>query len=318
MSDAEMGKRVMITGIGGFVGPYLAGEMLRNGYEVCGTYFAEKPSIEGIPDSMLRAADITKKEEIRSALEEFQPDYVVHLAAMSDAGESFRNRELYNKVNVEGTRNIYEALSEAGLKAKVLLAGSSHEYGIPLKIPITEDHPLNPNNPYGESKVEAERVARQHPQIKTVFARSFNHTGPGQPPNFVLPSFAHQIAMIESGKQEPVIRVGNIDAKRDFLDVRDVVRAYRLLLQKGREGEAYNVCSGESHRISDLLVEMIGMSRADIKIMRDEEKLRPVDIPELRGDNSKLKGETGWQQEISIDETMRDLLDYWRKKVSEE
>ena len=307
-------KRVLVTGSQGFVGPYLLDELATHGYEVAGLDRDRVAEPEG--RSLFFDADLRDPAALWMAVEAFQPDGVVHLAAISDVALSFKNPESVREGNVTGTENLFQAVLGVGGASRMLLVGSAYEYGIPETLPIVEDHPLRPGNPYAESKVEAERIALSHGEaIDVLIARSFNHTGPGQTEEFVLSSFAAQIARIERGRQDPVISVGNIEVERDFLDVRDVARAYRLLLEKGRSGAAYNVSSGVAHRISDLLDQLIGLGRTEIEVVSDADRLRPVELPVLQGSHERLTADTGWRPEIEMTETLENLLGYWRERV---
>ncbi len=302
--------RALITGIEGFVGPYLAAELLGAGYQVAGAHFAACPPLEGV--TRLYKADVRRKEELRAVLAQAGPDVVFHLAALSDAGASFANARAFMDVNAGGTAALLEAIQEEGLGSRVLLAGSAHEYGIPVALPVREDHPLVANSPYGVSKVEAERIARRFPD-RVLMTRSFNHTGPGQPSNFVLSSFARQIARIASGAQAPRIIVGDTSVERDFLDVRDVVRAYRLLVERGVPGEAYNVCSGKGYVLERLLRTMGELAGIRFETASDTARIRPSEIPALIGNNSKLAAATGWTPAVALETTLRDMIEWWRR-----
>ncbi len=305
-------SEVLVTGIGGFVGPYVLDELSGHDWRVSGTYLKQAPQLTGL--AQLLQADLRDRRALVRALEALRPSAIVHLAAISDVALAFKAPDLVREVNVSGTHNLLQAVREVCGECRVLLAGSAYEYGLPQCLPITEEHPLRPDNPYAASKVEAEEMAREFAdELDIIFARSFNHTGAGQTESFALSSFAAQIARIERGQQAPVISVGNLEARRDFLDVRDVARAYRLLLERGERGAAYNVCSGTAYRIKDLLDELISLASCQIEVRTDEDRLRPSDLPVMQGSHEKLTNHTGWSPMIDMHETLRGLLDYWRQ-----
>jgi GDP-4-dehydro-6-deoxy-D-mannose reductase len=305
-----------ITGIEGFVGHYLAHELSAAGWKVSGSYFDDK-SAAGLEGCRLFPLDLAGGGDIDKTLADTESDIVYHLAAQSSAALSFRNPRLTFEVNVIGTVNLLEAVRRLGKKPRFILVSSCEVYGPnPDQRPLEESRPFNPKSPYAVSKAAQELVCRQYLEswdLDVVFIRPFPHLGPGQSDNFALPSFARQIAEIEAGKMEPVVRVGNLEARRDFSDVRDVVRAYRLLGEKGRSGQAYNVCTGRAVSVREALEAMLAMSRVSIKIEQDPERLRPSDTPLLLGNNRKLVEETGWAPEHRIEDSLRNLLDYWRR-----
>ncbi|HEX7241410.1 MAG TPA: GDP-mannose 4,6-dehydratase, partial [Longimicrobiaceae bacterium] len=242
-----------------------------------------------------------------------RPDSVYHLAGQASVADSFSRPLDTWDVNATGTLRLVCALAEGGFRdTRVLLAGSAEVYGnVPEgEQPISERHPIRPATPYAASKAAAEMVALQAsategPQV--VIARSFNHTGPGQDSRFALPSFAHQLVGVRAGRCDPTLHVGNLTVRRDILDVRDVVRAYRCLVEKGRAGEAYNVCSGEAHPLREMVEEMIELSETGARIEVDSERFRPVDLPLLVGDGSRMRA-LGWSPEIPLRRTLSDLL----------
>jgi GDP-4-dehydro-6-deoxy-D-mannose reductase len=301
--------KALITGIDGFVGPYLEKFLISNDIRTFGTFLQSN-----IQKENHFQMDITNKEEVFNIIKKISPDLIFHLAGFSSVSRSFEQPDLCRKINVEGTRNILDAVVKLKLNTKIIVVSSSEVYGTPLSTPMKENHPLNPSSPYGRSRVEQESVCADYVKKYNIFivvSRSFNHTGPGQQPFFVVPGFAKQIVDIEKGKQQN-IKVGNLEAVRDFTDVRDVVRAYYLLATKGRKGEVYNVCSGNGYLISWILKTLLGLSKVKIAVEKDPEKLRPSDIPVLQGDNSKLTEETGWKPEIDFKKTLKDVLDYFR------
>lgn len=312
--------RVLVTGAAGFVGQHLVRELLGAGLPVVGaTHTGDPPAGETLTDEERGRVcwvplDVTSGPSVAAAVDRSAPDFVYHLAGQSSVGDSFsRPLETWD-VNATGTLRLVCALAKAtGGRTRVLLASSADVYGrVPEEEqPIPEERPVRPASPYAASKAAAEMAARQAtatggPQV--VVARSFNHTGPGHDPRFALPSFAHQLAAMRDGAREPVLRVGNLAVRRDLLDVRDVVRAYRLLAERGEPGETYNVCSGNAYELRELVEELIEISGTGARVEVDEERFRPVDLPLLVGDGSRLRA-LGWAPEIPIRRTLSDLLD---------
>ncbi|MBD3203448.1 NAD-dependent epimerase/dehydratase family protein [Candidatus Woesearchaeota archaeon] len=297
--------RAIITGSEGFVGPFLIKELLENGYDIVGTYHSEVT--RAVAPAKYIKLNILDKDKVRTIFDAVNPDVVFHLAAVSDVGFSRKNPELTKKVNILGTENV---LSSAK-KAKKLIISSAHVYGIPEKIPIKEDDPVSPNSPYAESKLKAEKIGKNY---NAFIARSFNHIGPGQTDKFVASAFAKQIAELEKNN-ENTIKVGNLEAKRDFTDVRDVVKAYRLIIEKASSKEIYNVCSGKAYSIQKMLDLLLEMSNKKIIVEQDPERMRKSDIPILKGDYTKLKKATGWEPEISFRQSLKDILEFWRANI---
>lgn len=304
--------KVLITGIDGFVAPHLA-RLLCNKHSVYGTYFIEpKNRIENI---VYRKMDIIDQKQVSDIISEIMPDIIYHLAGLGSVSESWKNPEMAFKANADGTRNLLESVAKAKIHPRILIISSAEVYGNPVYLPMDEKHPLNPQSPYGISKLQLERNAANYPELPIILARSFNHTGPGQTSTFVCSAFAQQIAKIEKGQLEPVILHGNLSLKRDFSDVRDIVRAYEALIEKGKSGEAYNVCSGKLFTLAYILDTLISFSSKEIKKSLDSSRLRKDDIPVLYGDNSKLVNTTSWQPEIDFKQTLKDLLAYWRENT---
>jgi GDP-4-dehydro-6-deoxy-D-mannose reductase len=308
--------RALVTGAGGFVGGHLLRALLAEGHEV----FAGTPEAEPHDRELSGAAwlqlDVTHAESVRAAVEEARPEVVYHLAGQASVSGSFADPLGTWDVNATGTLRLAEALP-AG--ARLLLASSAEVYGdVPEgEQPIREDRPPRPSSPYGGSKAAAEVAALQATLAggaQAVIARSFNHTGPGQDARFAIPGFARQLARIAAGEAEPVIRVGNLEARRDLLDVRDVVRAYRLLAERGEPGAAYNVCSGRARSIREVLDELVEISGVDARVEVDPRRVRPVDLPLLQGDPSRL-GALGWAPEVPLRRTLADLLEHERRAV---
>lgn len=323
MAQETVKTSVLITGALGFVGRYLYGELAESGYEVwasdlaCLCENAEPP----FDSDKVRACDVTKTEGTLTLLRELTPDAIVHLAAQSSSSKAFKHPKETFVTNALGTLNVFEGVRSACPGCTVLVVGSADAYGPqPGETSLGEDSPFFPVSPYALSKAVQDLIGLQYWRghgIRAFRTRSFNHTGPGQTTTFALPSFASQIAAVEAGRSEPVIEAGNLDVVRDFLDVRDVVRAYRLILERGEPGEAYNICSGKPIRMEKLLELLVSFSRTKIAVRKVQSRMRPADIPYLVGDNSKLKAHTGWQPHYEIEQTLSELLTYWRARVKE-
>ena len=321
MADTE---KALITGITGFVGSHLAELLLSKGFEVYGIkrWRSKTENIEHIMDQLnLKEADMRDGHSIYNVIEDVKPELIFHLAAQSFVPTSWQAPADTMVTNAVGTLNLLEAVRKLDIDPVIQIAGSSEEYGLvlPDEVPIKETNPLRPLSPYGVSKVAADRLGYQYHRsygMKIVITRSFNHTGPRRGEVFVTSNFAKQIAEIEKGAREPLIRVGNLEAQRDFSDVRDVVRAYFLSTQKCDYGESYNICSGKAWVIKDLLDKLLEISEVkDIKLEQDQTRMRPSDVQILRGDCSKIMEKTGWKPEIPFEKTLTDLRDYWRERL---
>lgn len=315
--------RVLITGITGFAGSHLADHCLeRGGMDVYGIirWRSRTENIEHLQDKIkLLECDLRDATSTRDVIEEIRPDHIFHLAAQSFVPTSWRAPTECLVTNVIGQLNIFEAMRKINLKARIQIACSSEEYGMVYdnEVPVTEEQPLRPLSPYGVSKVGQDVLGYQYfmsYKMDIVRTRGFNHTGPRRAPVFVVSDFAKQIADIEKGLKEPVLYVGNLDAERDFTDVRDIVRAYYLSLEKGKSGEVYNLCSEKSWKIRDLLDRLLSQTDAKIEVKQDPARLRPSDVPRLRGDCSKFRRDTGWTPRIPFEQTLADMLDYWRHR----
>jgi len=305
-----MSKNALITGISGFVGPYLTQELIKHGYEVFGCDRSSKNSLDSkckIPDPHTFKCDLLNKKDIFEIINRVRPDQIFHLAGFSSVKDSWNKPELCRKINVKGTKNLLDSIIEAKLNPRILIVTSAEVYGKPKELPQKETSSLSPESPYAKSRVEQEKLLESYKNLDWVVSRSFNHTGPGQQPIFVIPEFAQQLINIKNNKIEPKIMVGNLEAKRDFSDVKDVVMAYRLLLEKGKMHEIYNVCSGKSYMIKDLLNKMIKIIGKEVIVEIDKNKFRTVDIKELRGDNSKIR-ELGFENRFGIEETLADMI----------
>jgi GDP-4-dehydro-6-deoxy-D-mannose reductase len=305
--------KAFITGINGFVGKHLSDFLLSKGFEIIGTDLADR--FDGNPEVRYNKLDVLDSDKINGIINESKPDIIFHLAGFSSVKKSFEMPEICTKINVIGTKNLLDAIIKARINPRILIISSADVYGIPKSLPIKETDKLNPISPYAESRKEQEELCRRYTQLKIIISRSFPHIGPGQQPIFVASDFAKQIAEIEKGKKEPVIKVGNLEIKRDFTDVRDVVRAYLLAVKEGEAGQTYNICSGKAYSIKDMLDKLLSFAKAKIKIAQDISRMRESDIPVLQGDNSKFRKKTGWKPEIDFDKTLKDILNYWRSKI---
>ena len=310
--------KALITGINGFVGEYLSDFLISNQIDVYGTVLSEEASIENISDNKIFKMDLLDKNEVNKIIAEIKPDYIFHLAGQSSVALSWKKPDLTINVNVIGTINLLEAVKLYSNKSRVLIIGSSDQYGIvnPEQCPISENTPMNPQSPYATSKKTQEEIAIQYFKtfkIDTIIVRAFNHIGPKQNKGFVIADFASQIAEIEKEKKAAIIKVGNLDAKRDFTDVRDVVRAYYLVMTNGKPGEIYNVGSGITYKIKEILDKLLSLAKVSIYIEKDNDKMRPSDVPLIQCDNSKISTECGWTLQYPIDQTLIDTLNYWRR-----
>lgn len=298
------------------MGQYLADYLQKDcGYTVCST----KMKNEEIPGAQYEVKDMNLlvKEEVESVVADFAPDYIFHLAAQSSVAVSWSNPQLTVDVNIKGTVQLLDVLKEAEYAGRVLLIGSGEEYGRirPEEVPIVEDTVLRPGNIYAATKSCQNMIAGIYAKaygLNLVMVRAFNHVGPKQAPQFVVSDFCKQVAEVEMGLREPVIHVGNLKAERDFTDVRDVVAAYECLVRLGESGETYNVGSGTAYSIEAILNKIIALSGREIRVEVEQERLRPVDVPLIVADITKITEQTGWKREISLEQTLRDTLDYWR------
>ncbi|OGY36707.1 MAG: hypothetical protein A3E36_03985 [Candidatus Andersenbacteria bacterium RIFCSPHIGHO2_12_FULL_45_11b] len=305
---------ILITGAGGFVGSYLIKELqTRASWE---RIIGIDKEIDSIPDSVVRhKVDIADSETYVSIIASEKPTWIIHLAAISSVGFAIEHPDITRAVNVDGTRTLLERTRSISPDTKFLVISSADIYGHvdgqPLReLPLADCHPANP---YAESKLAMEQLIEKDHSDVCIRVRPFPHIGPGQKQGFVTADFASQIAAIERGEQEPTMLVGSLDTIRDFTDVRDVVRAYCLLLEKGELGNVYHVASGKGTAIADILHELVSYSSVSIAIKQDEKRVRPSDNPVIIGDATKLYKQTLWKPAISLSQSLREILDYWRK-----
>lgn len=316
--------KALITGISGFAGSHIADYLLSlNNIEVFGTikWRSRLDNITHILGQIkLYECDIRDASAIKYVISEIKPDFMFHLAAQSYVPFSWRAPSETLATNILGELNIFEAVREMKLDTVIHIAGSSEEYGLvyPEEIPIKETNPLRPLSPYAVSKIAQDLLGYQYYKsygLRIVRTRAFNHTGPRRGEVFVTSNFARQVIEIEKKRREPVIYVGNLEAVRDFLDVRDVARAYYLAVKKGKPGEVYNIASGRGVKIRELLDLMIKLAHLNLKVVQDPARMRPSDVELLVGSNEKFRSETGWQPEIPFEKTIQDLLEYWRTRI---
>jgi GDP-4-dehydro-6-deoxy-D-mannose reductase len=305
MIDQKKGDplKVLLTGASGFVGSYMQGVL------PC------VPLVSGGQE-----VDLRRPDELRQPIRTIRPDAVIHLAAQSFVPRSFLDPVETFDINFYGTFNLLNALEQEGFSGSFLFVSSGDTYGVvpPERLPIVEDQPLRPRNPYAVSKVAAEALCFQwsvKSRFKIVMARSFNHIGPRQRTDFVVSDFAKQVAEIRKGLRGPVIRTGDIEVTRDFTDVRDIVRAYQMLLERGENGEIYNVCSGREVRISNILSRLIEIAGVQVAVEPDPERMRSAEQKRNYGSYAKLHNATGWQPKIELEQTLQDILEYWEREL---
>ncbi len=318
-------KKVLITGVTGFAGNYLAEHLLlTKKYDISGTYFFKESlsNVERIESKLnLIKADLSDEKNVFKIIESVSPSIIFHLAALTSPADSFRDPTTTLTNNISLEINLLEAVRKYNLfSTKILIVSSADIYGMVKKedLPIDEETPLMPTSPYSVSKIAQDFLGLTYflsYKLQIVRVRPFNHIGPRQSANFVVASFAKQIAEIEKGRKDPILHVGNLESKRDFTNVKDMVRAYDLAIEKGKCGEAYNIGSGISYKMSDILNKLISMSSSKIKIEKDEALFRPSDNPDLTCNADKFTKLTGWRPQISIETTLKDTLDYWRNII---
>ena len=316
--------RVLITGFTGFVGSHLADYLVARGdVEVFGTHRwrSRMDNVEHLRDLVrFVECDLRDPGAILRVLRDVRPERIFHLAAQSYVPTSWLAPAETLSGNVLGQLHLFEAMRALDLPARVHIAGSSEEYGLvlPDETPIREESPLRPLSPYAVSKVTQDMLAYQYWQsyrLHAVRTRGFNHTGPRRGEVFVTSNFARQIAQIEKGRREPVVWVGNLDSVRDFTDVRDMVRAYWLALERGAPGDVYNICSGRGYTARQVLDILLGLAQVKVTVREDPARMRPSDVTLLVGDCAKFRNATGWQPTIPFEVTLKDLLEHWRSRV---
>lgn len=316
-------KIALITGVTGFVGSYMAELLLSQKFEVYGLcrWRSRKENIDHINSRIhLIEGDLLDAHSLQDLMINVRPTHIFHFAAQSFVPASWASPSVILEINVVGPCNLFEAIRAAQIDPLIQIACSSEEYGLvkPDEVPIKETNPLRPLSPYAVSKVAMDFLGYQYFKscgMRIVRTRGFNHTGPRRGDVFSESSFAKQIAEVEKGKKKPVILVGNLEAERDYTDVRDMVKGYLLAVEKGEPGEVYNICSGKAVKIKKVLDVLLSFSKIKVEIKQDPARMRPSDVPILLGNNSKFVKRTGWQPEISFEKTMKDLLNYWREKI---
>lgn len=308
-----MSKRVFITGLTGFAGTHLSEYLEKEGFEVFGTSWPQR-----VENERIFYLDLRHGRKLIKILENIKPSWIFHLAALSHVGESWKKVKQTIFTNFQSTLNIFESAFHLPEPPKILFVSSAEIYGSVKKedLPVKEEHPANPLNPYAFSKLLGEIIANLYNSMgmEIFIVRPFNYTGPGQSPKFVCSDFAYQIAMIEKGKSKPEIRVGNLTVRKDFTDVRDAVRAFRIIIDKGEKGSPYNICSGKSYSIEEILHTLLGFTEKKIEIVKDEKRFRKADVPDIYGDFSKIE-RLGWKPTIPIEKTLQDIIQWWREKL---
>ena len=313
--------RCLVTGAAGFVGRHLVEHLRQRGHRVTGTIHPQipepKPTGEGVE---LVAADILEAGKLDEVFALARPDWVFHLAAFSNPQDSRHQSRLTLETNILGSQNVLQSALDQSSSTRVLLVGSAQQYGRvdEKEQPIDETRPLAPLTPYAVSKASQELLGRRFHDaegLPVLMTRSFNHTGPGQSDAYVCSSFARQVAEIELGRRDPAMRVGNLAARRDFTDVRDVASAYTRIVENGQPGTIYNVCRGEAFSIESILESLRGRSKVEVAVVKDPERFHALDAPLVLGNNERLTRDTSWRPEYSLDATLGDLLADWRERL---
>ena len=316
-----MAQTILVTGATGFAGSHLLDRLPAGARVIAwarpgGTRPpAARDAGRNGAEVEWRGVDLLDRAAVRRAVAETQPALVYHVAGAPHVGTSFDNPALPLTINALGTHYMLSAIADEAPRARVVVVTSAMIYG-PCAVAHTEASPMAPGSPYGLSKLAQDRLAAlaAGDGVNAVIARPFNHTGARQDPSFAIPGFAQQIARIEAGRAEPVIRVGNLDAERDLSDVRDVVDAYAVIAERGETGTAYNVCSGTAWRIGDLLEQLLRRSRVAVRVEQEEARIRPIELPRLVGDNTRLRS-LGWTPRIPLETMLDDVLEYWRSRA---
>jgi GDP-4-dehydro-6-deoxy-D-mannose reductase len=305
---------ILVTGAAGFVGGHMLELLARDHAELVAWHRPGAAPPFDLPASKWEPIDLLDRAAVLEAIAGLRPETVYHCAGAAHAGRSWESVEPTFAINVRGTHHLFESLRETGVEARILMPGSSMVYAPSIER-IREDHSTVPDSPYGLSKLAQELVCSGNPGGPEAFiARAFNHIGARQDPAFVASGFARRIADIEAGRCPPELAVGNLEARRDLTDVRDTVRAYRIIVERGTPGRAYNVCTGRAISIRDLLDMLLARARVPIQIKVDPARYRPSDLPVVVGDPSRIQQELGWSAEIPLERTLDDLLAFWRRK----
>ena len=310
-----MSTPVLVTGAAGFAGGHLV-ERLAQSSEVVGWSRSDPPS-EVSRLARWARIDLLDRDRVRAEIRALRPETVYHCAGVPHVGASWQHSAEPLAGNVLATHHLLDALRRAGSPCRVLVAGSATVYA-PSTTALREEDPIAPNSPYARTKLAQELLclrAVEEDGVGVIVTRPFNHTGPRQRPDFAAPGMARQIALIERGELPPLIRVGNLDAQRDLTDVRDTVRGYELLMQHGRPGSVYNVASGVARPIRALLDMLVQRARVAVEVSVDRDRLRPLDTPIIVGDATRLRSATGWAPQIPFEQTLDDILEYWRSRV---
>ncbi len=323
-TGGERRLRALITGAAGFAGSHLAELLVERGdVEVHGTLRPDDGTnhLSHLGDRMhVHRVDLRNYARVSEMVRAVEPDMLFHLAAQASVGQSWERPADTLVGNITMQLHLLQAIVAHGLMPRILVVGSADEYGrvSDADLPIDEDTPLRPLNPYAVSKIAQDMLGYQYylsHGLHVVRVRPFNHIGPRQGVGFVVPDFARQVARIEAGLQDPVVRVGDLSARRDFADVRDVVRAYALALERGAPGAVYNIGSSRSHTIREILDTLLRLSTCEVRVEVDADRLRPSDVREALCDCRRLRADTGWEPKISLEQSLRDVLDYWRERV---
>lgn len=303
---------ILVTGAAGFAGSHLIEQLLGDSEAVVAWDRRTRDH-----DARGMVIDLVDRQAVAAALAEVRPRVIFHCAGAAQVANSWRDTEGALQSNVLGTHHLLDAARQTRLEARILVTGSALVYR-PSAEALTESHPIGPSNPYGVSKLAQEMVALDAARegLDVIVARPFNHIGPRQQPTFATSSFARQIALAEAGRMPAVLKVGNLAARRDVTDVRDTVRAYRLLAERGQPGRPYNVCSGRAPSIGELLDRLRALARIDVRVEEDAALVRPSDNPVVLGDARRIRDEVGWEPKIPLDRTLHDLVEYWRAVVA--
>jgi GDP-4-dehydro-6-deoxy-D-mannose reductase len=311
-----MPDTILVTGAAGFAGSHLTELLTRDGTPIIAWHRPDGKPPRYVSHATWHAVDMLDFDAVSRAVNAARPDLVYHLAGAAHVGESFTQSEPTLAINVRGTHYLLEALRRAQLDTRVVIASSAMVYR-PVNEPLTEDHPLVPASPYGLSKLAQEMLGRPASvdPVRVTIGRAFNHAGARQNPSFATSSFAKQIAEIEAGMRDPEVRVGNLDARRDTLDVRDTVRAYVAIVNRGAPGRSYNICSGRAVTVGEMLDVLCSKARVPIRVRVDPDRFRPVEVPLVVGDPTRLRTELGWSPAIPLEQTLEDVMIYWRSTV---